>query len=518
MTWLEEVEEIRRRRELALRMGGEERVARQHAKGRLTIRERIDGLVDDGSFVEIGQLMGRGIYEQGVLTDLVPDAYVAGLARVDGRDVVVGGEDFTVRGGSGRGAEGHRVKRDMAFAMAREYRIPLVQFFDGAGANIQAIENMGRSYLPNSKDWSLPLELLGEVPMVGGILGAVAGGIAAYALLTHWSVMSRGAELFAAGPPVVKRALGLDVTKQELGSAELHLYTSGLADNDARDEADAFDQIARFLSYLPSSVWEPPPYVEPDDSPDRREEELLSIIPRESRQAYDMHRLIELLVDLGSLFEVKPRYARNVITALARMNGHSVGVVANNPRVMAGALDAAGSEKMGHFLELCDTFRIPVLHLVDVPGFVVGPDAEAAGTLRYGMRALWVGHQITVPVVTVHVRRCYGMAGVATSTPAHLGLRLGWPSGEWGSLPVEGGVEAAYRRLIEQSDDPERMRKEIEERLRLMKSVFPIAEAFGVEDLIDPRDTRPLVIRYLETAIPRSLHELGPKPRYGVRP
>jgi methylmalonyl-CoA decarboxylase subunit alpha len=354
--------------------------------------------------------------------------------------------------------------------------------------------------------------------MVGGILGAVAGGIAGYAMLTHWTCMTLGAELFAAGPPVVKRALGIDVSKQELGSAELHLHVSGLADNEAVDEADAFEQIATFLSYFPPSVWEAPPYVDTGDPPDRREEELLSIIPREPRQGYDMHRLIELVVDQDSLFEVKAGYAPNLITVLARMNGHSIGVVANNPMVLAGALDAAGSDKMTRFLELCDTFRIPIMHLVDVPGFVVGPDAEAAGTLRNGMRALWMGHQITVPVITVHVRRCYGMAGVATSTPAHLGLRLGWPSGEWGSLPVEGGVEAAYRRLIEESDDPDCTRKEIEERLRQMKSVFPIAEALGIEDLIDPRDTRPLVIRYLEAAIPRSLHELGPKPRFGVRP
>ena len=518
MSWLEEVEEIRRRRELALLMGGPERVERQHRMGRLTIRERIAGLIDPGSLVEIGQLVGSGVYAAGSLVDFTPDAYVMGLARVDGRDIVVAGEDFTVRGGSGKGAEGHRLKRDMAFAMAKQYRIPLVQFFDGAGASIAAIENMGRSYLPNSKDWSDPLDLLGMVPMIGGILGAVAGGIAAYACLTHWTCMARGAELFAAGPVIVKRALGVEVTKQQLGSSDLHVYTSGVADNEAVDEADCFDQIATFLSYMPSSVWELPPYVEPDDSPDRREEELLSIVPRESRRGYDMYRVIELIVDQGSMFEIKPGYGRCIITALARMNGHVVGVVANNPLVQAGALDVAGSEKMTHFMELCDTFRIPLLHLVDVPGFMVGPEAEAAGTLRYGMRAMWLAHQVTVPSVAVHVRRCYGMAGVATSTPANLGIRLGWPSGEWGSLPVEGGVDAAYRRLIEQADDPEQARKEIEERLKLMKSVFPIAEAFGIEDLIDPRDTRPLVIRYLEAAIPRLAHDLGPKPRFGVRP
>ncbi|HEY3259398.1 MAG TPA: carboxyl transferase domain-containing protein [Pseudonocardiaceae bacterium] len=517
MTWREEVEDIRRRRDLALGMGGEERVARQHEQGRLTIRERIDGLVDAGSFLEIGQLVGHATYDDGALRSFVPSPYVAGLATIDGRDVVVAGEDFTVRGGSGSGPNG-RNKRDMAFAMAKEYRIPLVQFLDGAGASIQTMERLGRSYLPNSKDWSDPLELMGQVPMIGGIMGAVAGGIAAYALLTHWTCMVRGAELFAAGPTIVKRALGTEVTKQDLGGTGVHVHVSGIADNEAVDEPDCFEQIATFLSYLPQNVWELPPYVEPDDWPDRREEELLTIIPRESRRGYDMRRLIELVMDQGSIFEVKPYFGRCIITALARLNGHVVGVVANDPLYQAGAVDAAGADKTTHFMELCDTFHIPVVHFVDVPGFMIGPEAEAAGTLRAGMRTLWLAHQITVPSITVHVRRCFGMAGCATSTPAHLGLRLGWPSGEWGSLPIAGGVETAYRRMIAESADPERARRELETRLNLMRSVFPIAESFGVEDLIDPRDTRLLLIRYLEVAIPRMAHDLGPKPRYGVRP
>jgi acetyl-CoA carboxylase carboxyltransferase component len=517
MSWRAEVDDIRRRREIARAMGGPERVARQHDMGRLTIRERIDGLVDPGSFLEIGQLTGTACYENSVLTSFVPLPYVAGLATVNGRDVVVAGEDFTVRGGSGSGPTG-RNKRDMAFAMAKAYRIPMVQFLDGAGASIQTMESLGRSYIPNSKDWSDPLELMGQVPMIGGIVGAVAGGVAAYALLTHWTCMVQGAELFAAGPAIVKRALGSQVSKQELGGTGVHVHVSGIADNEAVDEPDCFAQMARLLSYLPQNVWELPPYTEPDDRPDRREEELLSIVPHESRRGYDMRRLIDLVMDEGSIFEIKPAFGRCIITALARLNGHVVGVVANDPLVQAGAVDAAGADKTTHFMELCDTFHIPIVHLVDVPGFMIGPEAEAAGTLRAGMRTLWLAHQITVPSVAVHVRRCFGMAGTATSTPAHLGLRLGWPSGEWGSLPIEGGVETAYRRLIAESPDPERARAELEARLDLMRSVFPIAEAFGVEDLIDPRDTRPLLIRYLEAAIGRMDHDLGPKPRYGVRP
>ncbi|MFJ8025428.1 acyl-CoA carboxylase subunit beta [Streptomyces sp. NPDC096311] len=516
MSWHNEVEAIRARRGIALGMGGPERIARQHERGRLTIRERIDGLVDPGSFVEFGQLAGTGTYEQSTLTSFVPDPYVAGLATVNGRNTVVGGEDFTVRGGSG-GGPGNRNKRDLAYAMAKEYRVPMVQFFDGAGASIRTMESLGRSYLPNSKDWTDPLQLLGEVPVIGGIAGAVAGGIAAYALLTHWTCMVQGAELFAAGPAIVKRAIGVDVTKQELGGTGVHVHRSGVADNEAVDEKDCFTQMATFLSYLPQSVWELPPYIQPDDRPDRREEELLTIVPHE-RRGYDMRRLVELVVDEGSMFEIKPYFGRCVITAFARLDGHVVGVVANDPLYQAGAVDAEGADKTTRFMELCDTFRIPLVHFVDVPGFMVGPEAEASGTLRAGMRTLWLAHQITVPSVAVHVRRCFGMAGVATSTPARLGLRLGWPSGEWGSLPVEGGVETAYRSLIAAAPDPEQARKEIEARLVRMKSVFPIAEAFGVEDVIDPRDTRPLLIRYLEAAIARLGHDLGPKPRYGIRP
>jgi methylmalonyl-CoA decarboxylase subunit alpha len=517
VSWSDDVEQIRRRRTTAMRMGGPERVERQHLAGRLTVRERIEGLVDPGSFLEFGTLAGTTTYEDGQLANFIPEGYVAGLATISGRDIALGGEDFTIRGGSGKGDSGMRNKRDLAFAMAKEYRVPMIQLLDGAGASIATVEAIGRSYMPNSKDWTDPLELLGQVPMVGAILGAVAGGIAAYTLLTHWTCMVEGAEIFAAGPPIVKRALGVEVTKQELGGARVALR-SGIADNDATDEPACFDLVRLFLSYLPQNVWELPPFEEPDDRPDRREERLLDIVPRQSKQGYDMRELVRLVVDRGSLFELKPYYGRCVITALARLNGHVVGILANDPLYQAGALDAAGADKMAHFLELCDTFHIPVVHFVDVPGFMIGPDAEAAGTLRAGMRALWVAHQITVPSIAVHVRRCYGMAGVVTSTPARVGLRLGWPSGEWGSLPVEGGVEAAYSRLIDQSDDPELTRRDIEARLRMMKSVFPIAEAFAIEDLIDPRETRPLLVRYLEAAIPRQMHDLGPKPRYGVRP
>ncbi len=520
MSWLEEVEEIRRRRETALGMGGPEGIARQHKRGRLTIRERLDALLDPGSFVEVGALSGSTRYEHGKLEEFVPEPLVAGLGQIAGRDIAVAGADFTIRGGTGRGAtdSSFRTKREFLERMAHDYRIPYVNLIDAAGASVESVEHMGRTYLPNSRDWSSQLEMLGLVPMVTAVLGSVAGGPAAFVLLSHFSCMVEGTELFAAGPAVVKRAIGLEISKSALGGIDVQVRQSGVVDNPAVDELDCFAQIRRFLSYMPRNVWELPPYEAPQDSPDRRSEELLSIVPRERKRAYDMRRLVSLVVDEGSFFETRPLYGRCVITGFARMNGHVVGVLASNPLVQGGALDVPGAEKMARFIEICDTFHMPLVNFVDVPGFMIGPQAEAAGTLRSGMRAMWLAHQANVPVVTIHVRRCYGMAGVASSTPARLGLRLAWPSGEWGSLPIEGGVDAAFRREIETAPDPALRRQELEERLQAMRSPFPTAEAFGVEDLIDPRETRPLVIRYLDTAIPAITHDLGPRPRYGVRP
>lgn len=517
MSWLEDVEALRQRRLMARQMGGAERVQRQHDQGRLTVRERIAGLVDPGSFVEIGSLAGHPLVEDGELTGFTPAGFVAGLATIDGSDVAVGGEDFTVRGGS---ASGGRDKGDFVRRLAKEYRIPLVSLADGAGANVQSIETLGHTYLPNGYNWGDAVDLMAIVPVVTAVLGSVAGLPAGRTMLSHWTVMVKDtSELFAAGPPVVRRAVGVEISKQELGGSRVQVYESGVLDNEALDEPDCFQLIRRFLSYMPRNVWELPPYRQPEDQPDRQEEDLLSIVPTKRSRPYDMRRLVRLVVDKDSFFEVQPQFGASIITGLARLYGHVIGVVANNPRVNGGALDAAGADKQCHFLELSDYFRIPIMNFVDVPGFMVGPQAERSGTMRRGMRALWMAYQVTVPQIDIMVRRCYGMAGSATGNPSRLNLRLAWPSAEWGSIPIEGGVDAAFRREIENAPDPAVRRAELEERLRRLRSPLGTAEAFGVEDIIDPRETRPLAIRFLETAV-RSMRSepLGPKAKYGVRP
>lgn len=317
---------------------------------------------------------------------------------------------------------------------------------------------------------------------------------------------------------MVAQAIGQKVTKEELGGSQMAVHTAGTIDNEAENEEACFHLIRRFLSYMPQNVWEPPPSIPCDDPVGRCEETLISIVPRQRRKSYNMRKLIDLVVDHGSTFEIQPTYGRALISSLARMNGQVVGIIANNPSVYGGAMDIRAARKQIHFIELCDCFHIPLIFLVDIPGFMVGKQAETAATLREGMRAVYVGLQASVPILTVVIRKCYGMAGMATTDKNGIDFKIAWPSAEWGSLPVEGGVAAAYRREIEASPNPIKRRQELEEELRKFNSPFLTAEAFGVEEIIDPRKTRPYLCRFTALAHERVKLDLGIKPKAGVRP
>lgn len=518
--WAAALEELAQRRAFAEGLGGEQAVARHHQQGRLTVRERIGGLVDAGSFAEVGTLTGQGRYEGGRLTGLTPAPYVMGLARIDGRPVAVGGEDFTVRGGTSwsgdrkKGGQGGFVED-----LAHRYRIPLVALIDGAGGSVTSITRRGHSTFPGVHGFERSVQLLGEVPVVCAVMGTAAGGPAGRAILSHWSVMVNDtSHVFAAGPPVVERSLGQKVTKEELGGPAMAVKTAGTIDNVATTEQACFEMIRRYLSYMPRNVWELPPMGERSDPPDRAADELRHIVPENRRRPYDMRRLINLIADEGSAFEIQPLFGKALITCLARMHGHVVGIVANNPMVNGGAMDVKAARKQTHFVELCDCFHIPLVFLVDVPGFLVGKEAEAAATLREGMRSVYVGLQATVPIFTVVIRKCYGMAGMGTTDKNGLDFKIAWPSAEWGSLPIEGGVAAAFRREIDAAPDPKAREAEIEAMLRASASPFRTAEAFGVEEIIDPRETRAVLCRFIEVARGRTQTTLGPKPRFGVRP
>lgn len=518
MSWEPEIDELRRRLELARAMGGPENVERQHKAGRLTVRERIERLLDPGSFHETGALAGSATYEGDRLVGFRPANFVMGTGRINGRRVVVGGDDFTVRGGAADASIAG--KQGYGERMARELRLPLIRLVDGTGGggSVKTYEQTGRTYVPGNPAWDLVTAALSEIPVVAAALGPVAGLGAARVAASHFSLMVRGsAQVFIAGPPLVKRGLGEDVDKEALGGSHIHARESGVVDNEVASEEEAFVEIRRCLAYLPENVWQMPPRATPADDPGRRDDELIRLVPRNRRHTYDARQLLRHVVDRDSLFEIAPHYGPSLVTVLARLDGYPVGVIANDPRHAGGALTAPGSEKLARFADLCDTFHLPVVNFVDQPGFLIGVQAERAGTVRKGVRALAAVYQATIPWVTIIVRRVFGVAGAGHGNVQALNLRYAWPSGDWGSLPLEGGIEAAYRRELEAAPDREKLLREIEARLNALRSPFRTAEAFGIEEIIDPRDTRPILTDWVALAYELEATRLGPKTR-GMRP
>lgn len=515
------LEELEFRRDEARKMGGETAIERQHAAGRLTVRERIDALGDKDSFTELGGLAGTGSYDaQERLQSVTPAPYVGGTVTIGGRTVVVGGEDFTVRGGTTfsamrrKGGQGGLVE-DFAY----QYRLPLVNLVDGAGGTVGSIEKRRHTVFPGVHGFERSVSLLGQSPVASAVLGTAAGGPAGRAILSHFSVMIRGSsQIFAAGPPVVKRSLGQTIDKEDLGGAKVAVDKAGTILNAADTEEEAFDQIRRFLSYMPQNVWEMPPVTECDDPVDRCEEALLNVVPERRTQAFDMKKLIRLIADRESEFEIQPTHGKSVVSMLARFDGRPAGIVGNNPMVYGGAMDDKSARKQIRFMQLCDTFHIPLIFLVDVPGFMVGLRAEENATLLEGMRVVHAAANISVPTTTLVIRKCYGMAGMATCNKNGVDYKLAWPTGEWGSLPIEGGVAAAFRREIAAADDPAGKEREIEARLRPFASPFRTAEAFAVEDIIDPRETRPVLCSLVELAEHRIRHDLGPRSVFNFLP
>jgi len=508
MTWEAELDELARRTAMARRMGGDEKVAKHHAQGRLTVRERIDALLDPGSFHEVGALTGRATYDDdGNLVEVTPANFVMGRGRIDGRPVVVGGDDFTVRGGAADAAIFQ--KQVHAERMANELRIPLVRLVDGSGGggSVKSLETDRRAFVPFNPGWDVVVANLATVPVVALCLGSVAGLGAARVVTSHFSVMVKGtSQLFVAGPPVVAR-LGEDVDKESLGGSAIHTR-NGAVDDEAADEHDAFARARRFLSYLPPSVDDVPPRAEPADDPQRRDDWLLHVIPRDRRTVYKVREVIESVVDTGSWFEIGRYNGRSAVTGLARLDGWPVAVLANDPYFYAGGWTAAASDKVTRFVDLAETFHLPVIHLVDNPGFVIGTKAEQEATIRSGARALAAIYQASVPWCSVILRKVFGVAGAAHQNASRLSYRYAWPSGYWGSLPLEGGIEAAYRAQLDAAEDREALRRDIERRLAARQSPFRTAEAFMIEEIIDPRDTRPLLCEFAELAAP--LRTKGP--------
>ena len=501
MSWEKEVEELNRRRALAEKMGGAEKLARQKSRGKLNARERLAALLDEGSFREIGKIAGKGKYASDAsLENFSPSNFIFGRGRISGRNIVASADDFTVRGGAADAAI-HR-KFVMAEQMAHEMGLPLIRMIDGTGGggSVKMLEQMGFTYVPYVPGWEHVIKNLDTVPVVALALGPCAGLGAARLVASHYSVMVRGvSQVFTAGPKVAE-GIGEEARDNEaLGGADIHAR-NGVIDDEVDTELEAFARARRFLSYLPSSVKDRTSQTINHDPVDRREETLLSIVPRDKRQAYSMRKIINAVCDANSVFEMGARWGRSVITAFARLDGHGVAVLASDPTYLAGSWTADSSDKARRFVSLAEQFHLPVVHLVDNPGFMIGLEAEKAATIRRGVEAMNGIYKATIPWCSVIIRKAFGVAGAAMSDHTRFQYRFAWPSGDWGSLPMEGGVEVAYKSELEKSADPAAALAKIKERLSAVTSPFRTAEQFLVEDIIDPRDTRPLLCEFAEMA------------------
>ena len=506
-------------------------VVRQRERGKLHCRERIELLLDAGSFREVGSLAGFASYDDdGQVADFTPANHVGGWGTIDGRQAVVCADDFTSRGGHADGAVGEKSR--YLDRLSIELQVPSIRLLDGSSGGgsvaamvpqqkqagehgarestgaIQAgrprVAGSGGSFLPGHLGSSMYAEQLATVPVVNLLLGSVVGIGAAKAVLGHFSVMVRDiAQLFVAGPPVVSHAMGYEVTKEALGGWHIHCC-NGSVDNLAETEADAVAQTRRFLAYLPANVHEAPPVSAPDpkDPPGRRDEELLTLIPRKRTTTYDVRRAIRLIADADSFFEIGTHWGTDQVTGFIRCNGHPLGVIASDSQhVNGGALTADGCDKLRRHLDLCDTFHIPILNLVDNPGFAVGIDHEINGTIRKGGEWMVAFAQVEVPIFTVLMRRSFGVAGNNYATPrAQASVRVAWPSADVGGIPPEGGIEAAYKRQLAEAADPAAFRAELMERIESVRGPVGPLNRFQLEEVIDPRDTRPLVCEWVHNA------------------
>ena len=504
-------------------------VVRQRDRGKLTCRERIDLLFEAGSFREVGSLAGFASYDdEGRVADFTPANHIGGWGRVEARPGVVCADDFTSRGGHSDGSIG--AKSGYLDRLSITMRCPSVRLLDGSsgGGSVASmvptqsrsgesaakestgaitagrprVTGGGGSFLPGHLGSSMFAEQLGQVPVVNLLLGSVVGIGAAKAVLGHFSVMVRDiAQLFVAGPPVVSHAMGYDISKEDLGDWRIHCR-NGSVDNLAETEEDAVAQTRRFLSYLPSSVYEAPPVLHADDPADRAEEELFTLVPRKRTTTFDMRRAIRLMADKGSFFEIGPLWGTDQITGFVRFNGYPMGVIASDSRHLnGGALTADGCDKLKRHLDVCDLFHIPVLNLVDNPGFAVGLEHEIAGTIRKGGEWMIAFAQTEIPIFTVIMRRSFGVAGNNYATPrSGVSPRVVWPAADAGGIPPEGGIEAAYKRQLAEAAEPAALRAEINARIESARGPVGPLNRFQMEEMIDPRDTRRWVCEWAENA------------------
>ena len=495
--------------------GGQAKIDAQHAADKLTARERIALLIDGGTFTELG-IHGRPHFSQRAMDgrEAPADGVITGYGRIDGRLAAVVAYDFTVMAGS-MGMTGElKVTRLRELALTK--RIPLIWLLDSAGARIQ--EAVGSLFAGTGHLFREEVINSGVIPQVAALMGPCAAGTAYIPGLADFVPMVRGRGSMAlAGPHLVRAAVGEEVTQEQLGGSRVHCRTSGVGDLEVADDPDCIAQIKRYLSFFPSSCDEPPPIVEVGDPVDRADEELLDVLPESNRKPYDMYAVIRRIVDDGDHFDLKPQFAKTIITCLARFGGRPAGIVANQPRHLGGILDNDSADKAARFINLCNAYGIPLVYLMDVPGFMVGTKVEEAGIIRHGAKMLYATANATVPKITVVLRKAYG-AGyyVMCGRAFEPDLIVAWPSAEISVMGAEGAVENIFRKQVAEADDPEAKRAELIAEFRKIIDVYVAAGNDMIDDVIDPRETRATICRALEMAAGKRVER--PFKRSGVVP
>ena len=507
--------ELRAVREKAHLGGGEKRIEVQHSKGKLTARERLDLLLDSGTFNELEPFITHASDEMGIAADkYLGDGVVTGYGQIEGRTVYVYAQDFTVYGGTLSEMQSHKICRVMDLALRNG--VPVIGLIDSGGARIQeGVKSLG-GY---AEIFRRNAQYSGVIPQISVMLGPCAGGAAYSPALTDLIIMvEKRSFMFLTGPDVIKGMTGEVVDGETLGGAEVHMSVTGTAHLSTPTETEALSLTRKVLGYFPSNNVENPPYQAPEDDPLRMDEMLNKLIPQDSREAYSMHEVIEHVIDKGSFLEIQPTWACNAIVGLARIGGHSVGIVAQEPSVMAGVIDINASDKMARFVRMCDCYNIPLVTFVDSPGFLPGVHQEYGGIIRHGAKILYAYSEATVPKITVITRKAYGGAYVVMSSK-YLGtdVTYAWPSAEIAVMGAEGAVNILFRKEIEQQPDPEAERKRrVEDYRQRFNNPYFAAQAGYVDDIIEPKETRPKIIASL--AALRDKYTAAPPRKHGNIP
>ncbi len=506
---------LREMREKAVVGGGEKRIAEQHKRGKMTARERLAALLDEGSFQEIGALATHNCSDFGMAAQRYPgDGVVAGFGKINGRRVAIFAHDFTVLGGSLSVVQSQKICRVHDLAM--ESGIPLIGLNDSGGARIQ--EGV-RSLAAYGEMFTRNVLASGVIPQISVILGPCAGGAVYSPALTDFVIMAEGTSfMFITGPEVIKAVTGEQVSAVDLGGPAVHNSRSGVAHLLAASEAQALELVKLLLSYLPQNNTEEPPQVVPHDVADRMDDRLNEIVPARENEPYDMHEVIEAVFDHDSFLEIHPYFARNAIVGFARLDGHSVGIVANQPAHLAGALDIDSSDKIARFVSTCDAFNIPLVTFVDTPGYLPGVDQEHYGIIRHGSKVIYAFCQATVPKITIVTRKAMGGAYVAMcSKQMRSDLAFAWPSAQIAVMGAVGAVRVLRRKELAAAGDPEALEGQfVAEYHERFMNPYMAADTGQIDEVIEPRETRPRLVRALEVL--RTKVQQNPPKKHGIIP